>query len=75
MATISLDIPDNAVSRVVDALCARGHWSSDLGITKNAFAKAELARFVKELTLAYETRTAQQAALTSVVVPPPPDVT
>lgn len=70
MATISITVPDAQVQRVVDALCATGHWTSDLGITKNAFAKAEAERLIKERVLRYEATQAQM----SVPEPPPLDM-
>ena len=54
MATISITIPDAQVSRVVDALCTGGHYSDDLGVTRNTFAKQEVARLVKERVLLVE---------------------
>lgn len=70
MATISITIPDAQVTRVVDALCATGHWTSDLGVTKNAFAKSEAERLIKERVLRYEAEQAQLAA----PAPPPLDM-
>lgn len=49
MATITLNIPDAALSRVVDALCARGNWRDvETDGPKGAFAKRELARWLRE---------------------------
>ena len=72
MATITLNIPDAVIPRVVDALCAAGHWSEDLGVTRNAFAKQEVARMVRERVVAIET---EQARVAAEVHPPEPDVT
>lgn len=71
MAQITLTIPDAAITRVVDALCAGGHWSADLDITRNAFAKREVARLVRERVVMIEDMQAK-AALTP---PVEPDVT
>lgn len=67
MASITINIPDDQVARVVDALCATGHWSADLGVTKNAYAKSEAQRLIKERVLRWESTQAQLA-----VTPPPP---
>lgn len=54
MAQFILDVPDPVVPRVVDALCGAGHWSPDSGMTRAAFAKAEVARLVRERVVEYE---------------------
>jgi hypothetical protein len=75
MATITLNIPDAALPRVVDALCARAHWSPDLGVAKGPFAKAALAQWLREETLRYELSVAQAAAVAAVAQPPAVDIT
>jgi hypothetical protein len=62
MASISLTIPDAELARVVDALCGSGHWTAESGVTKNQFAKVELARIVRERVVAYERRLLVEAA-------------
>jgi hypothetical protein len=71
MAQIVINIPDPSVPRVVDALCLSGHWSAELGITRAAFAKNEVARMIRERVVAIERRTALEALIDT----PEPDVT
>jgi hypothetical protein len=72
MATISITIPDDQVNRVVNAMCEAGHWTPELGITKNNFAKAELARLLRERVLTVErqkVRADAEAALAALTEP------
>ena len=71
MATISLTIPDAALPRVVDALCARGHWTPETPGTRGAFAKAELARWLREEVREYE----RAEALAALQAPALVDIT
>lgn len=75
MAQITLDIPTAALPRVVEMLCARGHWNAELGIAKGVFARQVHAEWLKEETLRYERRIAQEAAAAAVVDPEPVDIT
>lgn len=61
MATVSIEIPDQHVTRVVDAICEMGHYDPALGLTKNQFAKAEIQRMIKERVLRHERRKAEEA--------------
>ena len=72
MATITINIPDAAVPRVLEAMCSTGGYEPSDGLTKGAFAKRMLAQYVKRIVFEYEAMTAQRAAL--IVVPPPTDV-
>lgn len=74
MAQITITIADAQLSRVVDAICIAGSWNPDLGITKNAFAKAFLVNYVKSTVLSVEYRQAQETALSAVVMPDEADV-
>jgi hypothetical protein len=71
MATISLNIPDAAMPRVRNALCA------SIGLTgadsTNANAKKALADIVKTLTQQHDLHLATQAA--NAAVAPVPDIT
>lgn len=62
MASISLTIPDDQLDRVVDALCLAGHWSPALGVSRNAFAKQEVARLLRQRVLEVERRTIHESA-------------
>lgn len=75
MAQISLNIPDAALPRVIEALCARGHWSPELGIPKGAFAKQALVAWLKDEVQRYEHRQAELAAVAAVVRPDAVDIT
>lgn len=75
MASISIDYPLAQQSRIVDALCLDGGWTAELGVTKGAFAKAQVAKMVRERVLEIERITARQAAIASVAEPAPVDVT
>ena len=59
MAEIRLVIPDAALPRVVDALCAYGGRPDDSTVTAPAFAKRVIAAWVTGIVRAHE---AQQAA-------------
>lgn len=61
MATISIDIPDAVVPRVLDAFAATYSWPGT-GLTKGQFAKQCLANYVKEVTKAYEASKAAEDA-------------
>lgn len=75
MAQISLTIPDAALDRVIDALCARGTWTPELGIPRGQFAKQQLAAWLKEEVKAYERAKAERAVFLTVVDPTVVDIT
>lgn len=54
MATITIEIPDSAQTRIRDAFAAQYGWTAEMGITKAAFAKAKLAEHVKSVVVSYE---------------------
>lgn len=62
MATITLNIPDAALPRVVDALCWTGGRSEDSTVVKGVFAKSVLVDLVRDRVVVYETQRAQEAA-------------
>lgn len=49
MATITINIPDNVVSDVINAFAEKFNWNSSMGITKAQFAKQQVALFVKNV--------------------------
>jgi hypothetical protein len=49
MAQITITIPDNVISDVVDAFATKFGWTTDLGITKANFAKKKVADYIKAI--------------------------
>lgn len=62
MATISIDIPDAAITRVRDAFASEFGWTSESGVTKSAFAKQQIVEYVKQVTRNHEGNVAANAA-------------
>lgn len=62
MAIISIDIPTAAVSRIQDAFVAEFGWTSELGVTKTQFTKAQVIEYIKQVTRNYEANLAAGAA-------------
>ena len=77
MPQLIFDIPtDNAMQRIVNALCADAGWSPDLDpITKAAFAKRVAAGMIRDRVQAVERRQALEAAAAAAASPQPIDVT
>ena len=78
MPQLILDIPtDNAMQRIIDALCEDAGWSADLlpPITKAKFAKKVAADMIRDRVVAVETRLAREAAVATATRPTPIDVT
>jgi hypothetical protein len=75
MATICIDIDNAQLNRVVDALCAAGGWTAELGVTKSAFAKQEAARIIRERVVSIERHTLLQAAEQQAAAVTEPTVT
>jgi hypothetical protein len=69
MATISITIPDAALTRVINAVCGIYAYDPASGLTQAAFAKQQVANFVKKTLLDWETQqaitTARQSAIDS----------
>jgi hypothetical protein len=49
MATITVNIPDDKITEVKDAICEAYGWTAEIGMTKAQFAKRVVADFVKEI--------------------------
>jgi hypothetical protein len=49
MAQIIINIPDDKLTEVRDALCEAYNYSTDSGLTKAQFAKKIVADFVKQI--------------------------
>jgi hypothetical protein len=62
LATITINIPDAVVQRVLDAFADRYCWTAESGLTKAQFAKAVLVNLAKETVRMYEGRAAVDAA-------------
>lgn len=78
MPQLIFDIPtDNAMQRIINALCADAGWSPDLQppITKAAFAKKVAASMIRDRVHATETRLALEAAAAAAANVQPIDVT
>lgn len=67
MATITINIPDAQVSRVLEAFTEGFGWTAASGMTKAAFAKAKVAEYVKETTLGYERQKAAAALVDTAI--------
>jgi hypothetical protein len=62
MATISLQIPDAVLPRVIDALCADGEWTSASPLTRAQFARQQIITYVRSVVRQHEARIAREAA-------------
>lgn len=65
MASITITIPDNVLTRVLDAIAARNGYNSATDGTKAAFAKAIVIKWVRREVIDYEANSAGQTASTS----------
>lgn len=61
MAQINITIPDGHISEVVDAFATKFGWTSEMGVSKNQFAKAKVAEYVKAIYIEDKDRIASQA--------------
>lgn len=68
MADITITIPNNQVQRITTALCKAGGYKGDLGdnTARNQFAKAMIARYVKDIVRGVERAEAEETALAGV---------
>ena len=70
MATVSFNIPDASVPRVVEAFCATFGWVDEATSgTQIAFTRQQVMNYVKQITLDYERRQSEAAALASATPP------
>lgn len=60
MASITINIPDAAVTRVLDAFASAYNW--DGTGTKAAFAKKQVAQYIKEIVTSEERKAVIEAA-------------
>lgn len=67
MATISINIPDEHMPRVINALCKVGGWRSvELDGAKGAYAKKMVVDYVRETVKGVEQQTAIEVAMATV---------
>lgn len=72
MARLTLEIPDNQLARVVDALCALGGYSGEVNDQKarREFARCWVVRRLREDVLRVESAQAHAAALQAAATEP-----
>lgn len=72
MAQISLQIPDDQIARVVDALCQIGGYAGEPSDqpARRAFARRVLGDQLRQTVLRFEQGRAMNAASSSVTVDP-----
>lgn len=78
MPQLIFEIPtDNAMQRIVDALCADAGWSATLDppVTKAKFAKKVAADMIRDRVQAVERRLALEAAAAAAANPVSIDIT
>ena len=78
MPQLIFEIPtDNAMQRIVDALCADAGWSATLDppVTKAKFAKKVAADMIRDRVQAVERRLALEAAAAAATQPVSIDIT
>lgn len=76
MATITINIPDDQMPRVIDGLCKAGGWRSvELDGARGAFAKKMVVDYVRDTVKAVERATAVEAAIAATPQPTAVDVT
>lgn len=76
MAQLIVDIPDAQAQRALEAFAWRFGWVDQATSgTKAAFAKKQVASYIRKITLDYEQQKAERDALATVVAPTPIDAT
>lgn len=58
MAQITINIPDDKISRVLEAYAAYYNWSADSGLTKAQFTKQQVVKQIKQIVKNVEGDTA-----------------
>lgn len=74
MATVSITIPDDQVKRVVDAFVSVFDYNVSRDGSKNAFVKAKVVYFIKEVVKQYEAQAAAEAARLAAVAKAETDI-
>lgn len=62
MATISINIPNDKATEVLDAISEAYGWNAELGVTKPLFAKRILADFIKGVYISHAAKKVADAA-------------
>jgi hypothetical protein len=62
MANITITVPDDQVNRILDGIAGAYRYNPATHGTKAQFARAVIARFVKETVKGYEAQTAGETA-------------
>jgi hypothetical protein len=63
MATITITIPDNVVSEVLDAFANKYGWNAQMGINKANFARKKVADYIKAIYIEDKDRISHTARL------------
>ena len=66
MATISFNIPDADMPRIVDAFASEYNYTDDVGMTRSQFARHQIIEHVRRTVLAAEAKEAEEAARAAV---------
>ena len=66
MAVFKLEIADEDVDRVFDAVCGNYGWNSDGGETKGDFTHKIVRMFLSDNVTAYENDAAKKAAVEGI---------
>jgi hypothetical protein len=75
MATITLNVPDAVLPRVVEALCVYGQRPDDSPEARGVFAKGVVVAFVRHVTMAHEAQQAAESARAAAEARAAADVT
>lgn len=72
MAEFVLTIPNEHIARAVDALCSTGGYSGSPNDqpARREFARAEVAKFIRQTVMQAERQQAMTAAMAAVTVDP-----
>lgn len=62
MASITITIPDDKVSDVLDAFAWRYGWDQDSGYTKGQFARYQINQFLKGTYIQWRVQEAKRTA-------------
>jgi hypothetical protein len=68
MANISITIPDDQITRVVDAFCTLGNYDANQrGLTRNQFTKYMVIEYIKTVVKSTERATKEADAIAAIV--------
>lgn len=75
MPQITINVPDDQVTRINDAFAARNSWVPGSGITKTQNAKQQVIAFIRDVVKQREIFLAEEAARTSASQAAMPELT